>query len=75
MNVSRPKFAADGLATNLRNAQLASFFEFGFIFAAALGSGRKRTMQIEILGYANTENVFYCLISIITSMTIENGVL
>ena len=44
------KFAADGLPTNLRNAQLASFFEFGFIFAAALGSGRKRTMPIEKLG-------------------------
>ena len=26
VNVSRPKFAADGLPTNLRNVQLASFF-------------------------------------------------
>ena len=34
VNVSRPKFAAAGLPTNLRNAQLARFFEFGFIFAA-----------------------------------------
>ena len=50
MNVSRPNFAADGLPTNLRNAQLASFFEFSFIFAAALESGRKRTMPIEKLG-------------------------
>ena len=32
VNVFRPKFAAAGLPTNLRNAQLASFFEFGFIF-------------------------------------------
>ena len=34
VNVSWPKFAAAGIPTNLRNAQLASFFEFGFIFAA-----------------------------------------
>ena len=34
VNVFRPKFAAAGLPTNLRNAQLASFFKFGFIFAA-----------------------------------------
>ena len=27
VNVSRPKFAAAGLPTNLRNAQLARFFE------------------------------------------------
>ena len=32
MNVFRPKFAAAGLPTNLRNMQLASFF--GFIFGA-----------------------------------------
>ena len=35
VNVSRPKFAAVGPPTNLRNAQLASFFKFGFIFAAS----------------------------------------
>ena len=34
VNIFQPKFAAAGLPTNLRNAQLASFFEFGFIFAA-----------------------------------------
>ena len=34
VNVFRPKFATAGLPTNLPNAQLASFLEFGSIFAA-----------------------------------------
>ena len=34
VNVFRPKFAAAGLPTNLRNAQHANFFKFGSIFAA-----------------------------------------
>ena len=46
-NVFRPKFAAAGLATNLRNVQLASFFGLYFLL---VGSGPKRSMPIEKLG-------------------------
>ena len=48
--VSRPKFAAAGLPTNLRNAQLASFFLNSALFLLLVGSGRKRSMPIEKLG-------------------------
>ena len=47
MNVFRPKFAAAGLPTNLRNMQLTSFFLALFLFL--VGSGPKRSMSIEKL--------------------------
>ena len=49
VNVFRPKFAAAGLPTNLRNAQLASFFNSA-LFLLLVGSGPKRSMPIEKLG-------------------------
>ena len=49
MNVFRPKFAAAGLPTNLRNAQLASFFNSA-LFLLPVGSGAKRSMPIQKLG-------------------------
>ena len=48
-NVFRPKFAAAGLPTNLRNAQHASFFNSA-LFLLLVGSGPKRSMPIEKLG-------------------------
>ena len=49
VNVFRPKFAAAGLPTNLRNAQLGSFFNSA-LFLLLVGSGPKRSMPIEKLG-------------------------
>ena len=49
VNVSRPKFAAAGLPTNLRNAQLASFLNSA-LFLLLVASGCKRSKPIENLG-------------------------
>ena len=45
VNVFRPKFAAAGLPTNLRNAQLAGFFSA--LFFLLVGSGPKKSTPIE----------------------------
>ena len=50
VNVFRPKFAAAGLPTNLRDAQLASFFLNSVLFLLLVGPGPKRSMPIEKLG-------------------------
>ena len=49
VNVFRQKFAAAGLPTNLRNVQLASFFNSA-LFLLLVGSGPKRSMPIQKLG-------------------------
>ena len=45
VNVFRPKFAAAGLPTSLRNAQLASFFNSA-LFLLLVPAGPKRSMPI-----------------------------
>ena len=45
VNVFRPKFAAAGLPTNLRNSQLASFFNSA-LFLLLVRAGPKRSMPI-----------------------------
>ena len=59
VNVCRPKFAAAGLPTNLRNAQLASFFFNSALFLLLVGSGPKRSMPIEKLGSSSLVSSYF----------------
>ena len=59
MNVFRPKFAAAGLPTSLRNAQFESFFNSA-LFLLLVGSGPKRSMPIQKLGSSSlVSSIFY----------------